>query len=171
MGGAALMAVGRASGEDRAMAAAEQALSSPMLDVTIDGARGILFNVTGGNDLSLYEINQAASVIRSTAHPDVNLIFGAVIDENMEDEVRITVIATGFDHGAPPPNQRFGNSRRSRMAESSRPSIMSGRPRREVRQQAEPPAAPPAREPKPSSRPSNFRTDDLDIPAFLRKRK
>ena len=96
-GGAALMAVGRAAGEDRARIAAEAAISSQLLDITIDGARGILFNVTGGPDLTLFEVNQAAAIIKETAHPDVNLIFGAVIDENMGDEVRITVIATGFD--------------------------------------------------------------------------
>ena len=96
-GGAALMAVGRASGENRALEAAQQAISSRLLDITIDGARGILFNITGGDDLTLFEVNEAASIIRETAHPDVNLIFGAVIDEQMHDEVRITVIATGFD--------------------------------------------------------------------------
>ncbi len=96
-GGAALMAVGRANGEDRALEAAEKAISSDLLDITIDGARGILFNVTGGPDLSLYEVNEAASIIKRTAHPDVNLIFGAVVDQEMEDEIRITVIATGFD--------------------------------------------------------------------------
>ncbi len=98
-GGAALMAVGRASGENRAVEAAQQAVSSRLLDITIDGARGILFNITGGSDLSLYEVNEAASIIKETAHPEVNLIFGAVIDEAMEDEIRITVIATGFDGG------------------------------------------------------------------------
>ena len=98
-GGAALMAVGRASGENRAVEAAQQAISSRLLDITIDGARGILFNVTGGPDLSLHEVNEAASIIKETAHPDVNLIFGAVIDESMGDEIRITVIATGFDTG------------------------------------------------------------------------
>jgi cell division protein FtsZ len=96
-GGAALMAVGRASGEDRARVAAEHAISSNLLDVTIDGARGILFNVTGGPSMSLFEVNEAAAIIKETAHPDVNLIFGAVIDDNMGDDVRITVIATGFD--------------------------------------------------------------------------
>ena len=96
-GGAALMAVGRASGENRAVEAAQQAISSRLLDITIDGARGILFNVTGGPDLTLYEVNEAASIIRETAHPDANMIFGAVIDEEMKDEIRITVIATGFD--------------------------------------------------------------------------
>ncbi len=102
-GGAALMAVGRASGENRAVEAAQQAISSRLLDITIDGARGILFNITGGSDLSLYEVNEAASIIKETAHPEVNLIFGAVIDENMQDEIRITVIATGFDGGQPRP--------------------------------------------------------------------
>src|SRR5512133_3627543 len=96
-GGAALMAVGRASGEDRALKAAEQAISNQLLDITIDGARGILFNITGGSSLSLFEVNQAAAIIKETAHPDVNMIFGAVIDPNLADEVRITVIATGFD--------------------------------------------------------------------------
>lgn len=96
-GGAALMAVGRATGEDRSRVAAEHAISSNLLDVTIDGARGILFNVTGGPNMSLFEVNEAAAIIKETAHPDVNLIFGAVIDENMGDEIRITVIATGFD--------------------------------------------------------------------------
>jgi cell division protein FtsZ len=96
-GGAALMAVGRAAGEDRARKAAEAAVSSSLLDVTIDGARGILFNVTGGPDLSLFDVNEAAAIIKETAHPDVNLIFGAVIDDNMKDEIRITVIATGFE--------------------------------------------------------------------------
>src|SRR5260370_31764786 len=96
-GGAALMAVGTASGEDRARKAAEAAISSNLLDVTIDGARGILFNVTGGPDMSLFEVNEAAAIIKETSHNDVNLIFGAVIDENMRDQIRITVIATGFE--------------------------------------------------------------------------
>lgn len=96
-GGAALMAVGRGTGEDRARIAAEQAVSSRLLDVTIDGAQGVLFNITGGSTLSLYEVNQAAEVIRETTHPDANVIFGAVVDEAMGDEIRITVIATRFD--------------------------------------------------------------------------
>ena len=96
-GGAALMAVGRGTGEDRARIAAEQAVSSRLLDVTIDGAQGVLFNITGGTTLSLYEVNQAAEVIRETTHPDANVIFGAVVDEAMGDEIRITVIATRFD--------------------------------------------------------------------------
>jgi cell division protein FtsZ len=97
-GGSALMAVGSASGDTRAVDAAYAAVSSPLLDVTIDGATGVLFNVTGGTDLTLHEVDEAARVIRDMAHPDVNLIFGAVMDPEMEDgEIQITVIATGFD--------------------------------------------------------------------------
>jgi cell division protein FtsZ len=99
-GGAALMAVGRASGDDRARKAAEMAISSQLLDITIDGARGVIFNVTGGNNLSLFEVSEAAAIIKETAHPDVNLIFGAVIDPSLTDELRITVIATGFEKPA-----------------------------------------------------------------------
>jgi len=99
-GGSALMAIGRAKGEGRAQEAARQAISSALLDVTIDGSRGILFNVTGGNDLSLFEVNEAAEIIRATADPEANIIFGAVIDPEMEDEIRITVIATGFEAAA-----------------------------------------------------------------------
>ncbi|MBI5348100.1 MAG: cell division protein FtsZ, partial [Chloroflexi bacterium] len=101
-GGAALMAVGRASGEDRARLAAEAAISSSLLDITIDGARGILFNVTGGPSMTLFEVNQAAAIIKETAHPDVNLIFGAVVDPSMGEELRITVIATGFERQSMP---------------------------------------------------------------------
>jgi cell division protein FtsZ len=97
-GGSALMAVGRASGDTRAVDAAYAAVSSPLLDITIDGATGVILNVAGGMDLTLYEINEAARVITGMAHPDVNLIFGAVMDPEMEKgEIRLTVIATGFD--------------------------------------------------------------------------
>jgi cell division protein FtsZ len=156
-GGAALMAVGNAKGEERAREAAEKAISSQLLDITIDGARGILFNVTGGPDLTLFEVNQAAAIIKETAHPDVNLIFGAVIDPTMKEEIRITVIATGFE--------RTGMPRR----------IMEPLPA--VR--GETPAAKPV-EPKPQTasqpkpvaefQPRTFKTEDLDIPTFLRNR-
>ena len=164
LGGAALMAVGHGTGDDRAREAAEQALSSHLLDVTIDGARGILFNVTGGSDLGLYEINQAASIIRETAHPDVNLIFGAVIDERMEDKIRITVIATGFEHHMP--------LVRPITRAVSRPALQDI------------PNQPPVREPvsvgasatrqssdSHSVSQSSYRINDVDIPAFLRKRR
>jgi cell division protein FtsZ len=109
-GGAALMAVGTASGEDRGRIAAEQAIESKLLDVTIDGARGILFNVTGGPDLSLNDVFEAATVIRQSAHPECNVIFGAVVDEKMKDTVRITVIATGFDTVSGQPRRPGGTT-------------------------------------------------------------
>ncbi len=147
-GGAALMAVGRASGEDRSRVAAEQAISSHLLDITIDGARGILFNVTGGHDLSLYEVNQAAAIIKETAHPDVNLIFGAVIDPNMGEELRVTVIATGFERsGGLHHAMRRPRSRTESRARDGQAAIAA----EEFQAQA-------------------FDMNDLDIPAFLRRR-
>ncbi|MBX6334010.1 cell division protein FtsZ, partial [Candidatus Saccharibacteria bacterium] len=95
--GSALMGIGRASGENRAIQAAQQAIDSPLLEVSIDGARGILFNVIGGNDLSMHEINTAAETITSAADPDANIIFGATINPELEGEIIITVVATGFD--------------------------------------------------------------------------
>src|SRR6185369_5194055 len=95
--GSALMGIGRASGDNRAVQAAQQAIESPLLEVSIDGARGILFNVIGGNDLSMHEINTAAETITSAADPDANIIFGATISPELEGEIIITVVATGFD--------------------------------------------------------------------------
>ncbi|HEX7368116.1 MAG TPA: cell division protein FtsZ [Candidatus Saccharimonadales bacterium] len=95
--GSALMGIGRASGENRALSAAQQAIESPLLEVSIDGARGILFNVIGGNDLSMHEINAAAETITAAADPDANIIFGATINSDLDGEVIITVVATGFD--------------------------------------------------------------------------
>ncbi len=158
-GGAALMAVGKAAGEERAQAAAEQAISSQLLDITIDGARGILFNVTGGPDLTLFEVNQAAAIIKETAHPDVNLIFGAVIDPNMGDEVRITVIATGFE--------RAGAPRRIVDPTPARPEIKKHH--ETVEQSREIPSAP-ASKATNEFQPRTFNTEDLDIPTFLRNR-
>jgi cell division protein FtsZ len=95
--GSALMGIGRASGEGRATEAAKEAIASPLLEVNISGAQGVLFNVTGGPSLGLYEVDEAAEIIRGTADPEANIIFGTVIDERMGDEIAITVIATGFD--------------------------------------------------------------------------
>lgn len=151
-GGAALMAVGNAKGEDAARIAAEQAISSQLLDITIDGARGILFNVTGGPELTLFDVNQAAAIIKETAHPDVNLIFGAVIDPSMKDSVRITVIATGFE--------RTGMPRR-----------VSEAPVQEPREKGEPISiSQPSRPAVKEFQPRAINTDDLDIPTFLRNR-
>jgi cell division protein FtsZ len=99
--GTALMGIGNARGDDRAVAAAETAISSPLLEASIDGARGVLLSVSGGSDLGLFEINEAARMVAESAHPEANIIFGAVIDDALGDEVRVTVIAAGFDGGQP----------------------------------------------------------------------
>lgn len=195
-GGAALMAVGTATGEDRARKAAEAAVSSSLLDVTIDGARGILFNVTGGPDMSLFEVNEAAAIIKETAHPDVNLIFGAVVDENMRDQIRITVIATGFERPtggvlrpaiAKPTNTGRGNPSFSapapRQSQPQQPPAPVEPPRPQAQQQQPaytlppPPARtpmpepPPARPQPPAARPPEPKAPDadLDYPTFLRR--
>ena len=169
-GGAALMAVGSASGEGRARAAAEQAIASNLLDVTIDGARGILFNITGGNDLSLFEVNEAATLIRAAAHPDCRVIFGAVIDPNLKEEMRITVIATGFDQDA-------ATGRTSRMirnvaaasasaARNSAPGATRVMPRLESNHSA------PVANDAPTSiyQSAQLDPDNLELPSFLRRR-
>jgi cell division protein FtsZ len=95
--GSSLMGIGSARGEDRAVMAAQNAVSSPLLEASIDGARGVLISVSGGSDLGLFEVNQAANIIAKSAHPDANIIFGAVIDDQLGDELRLTVIASGFE--------------------------------------------------------------------------
>jgi cell division protein FtsZ len=95
--GSALMGIGQSSGDDRAVSAAKQAISSPLLESAIDGARGILLNITGPSSMGLFEMNAAAEIIHAVAHPDANIIFGTVIDDEMGDEVKVTVIAAGFD--------------------------------------------------------------------------
>src|SRR5438128_427551 len=102
--GSALMGIGSARGDDRALLAAEQAIASPLLEASMEGAHGVLLSISGGSDLGLFEINEAASLVSDAAHPDANIIFGAVIDDALGDEVRVTVIAAGFDGGRP--NQR-----------------------------------------------------------------
>ena len=161
-GGAALMAVGQASGEDRAIKAAEQAISNQLLDVTINGARGILFNVTGGESLKLFEVNQAAAIIKETAHPEVNLIFGAVIDESLGDALRITVIATGFEGNSISP-------RREAKVETKPNTYAKQRPLDGILEKDN---APETYEPRRDAYefPTRINTDDLDVPAFLRKR-
>jgi cell division protein FtsZ len=194
-GGAALMAVGRGTGDDRAINAARQAIHNGLLDVTIDGARGILFNITGGGSLSLQEVNEAAQIVRESAHPDVHLIFGAQIDENMGDEVRITVIATGFEQGrARKPGEGFGSQSFSAGAQSSfrssapaqntnsytqrppsQPSVPLMQPQQppaQPQRQAAPPP-PPAPQTQRPLQPVEPRqeADNTDIPAFLRRKR
>lgn len=198
-GGAALMAVGRAEGDDRARRAAEAAISSALLDVTIDGARGILFNITGGPDLSLFEVNEAAAIIKESAHPEVNLIFGAQIDEGMGDEVRCTVIATGFEHSrvqrkidAPTSFRPSSSTSSSSSSSSSRQSQPPPRQTPQYQQYSAPPPpaqsvtpppeTPPRQEQPPTTPPPQqppktdfsarvYDEDNIEIPAFLRKPK
>ncbi|MCC6613285.1 MAG: cell division protein FtsZ [Anaerolineae bacterium] len=190
-GGAALMAVGRASGDERAPKAAEAAISSALLDVTIDGARGILFNITGGADLSLFEVSAAASVIKESAHPEANVIFGAQIDESLGDEVRVTVIATGFEGSrvarkmeqpAYRPIQRPAQQQYeySQPTPQQRPAQQYSAPQQQQPQQeSETPPAAPQQPQTPPARPQQdasygarvYDEDNIDIPTFLRKRK
>jgi cell division protein FtsZ len=107
--GSALLGIGTGVGENRAQMAARAAISSPLLDLSIEGARGVLFNIAGGQDLTMFEVDEAARIISSAADPDANVIFGAVIKDDLSDQVRITVIATGFDET------------RSRLAQMSKP--------------------------------------------------
>ncbi|HVF55826.1 MAG TPA: cell division protein FtsZ [Pyrinomonadaceae bacterium] len=147
--GLALMGAGRASGENRAMEATQQAISSPLLEeATIEGAKGVLINITGGLDLTLFEVNEASSIIREAADDDANIIFGAVIDETLHDEMKITVIATGFDKDMADvgtTTHAGASSQHSRY----NPSAGGDLP------------------PRPGSSP---RADDLDVPTFIRKK-
>ncbi|HEY9151761.1 MAG TPA: cell division protein FtsZ [Anaerolineales bacterium] len=165
-GGAALMAVGHGSGEDRAKTAAEQAISSQLLDITIDGARGVLFNVTGGPNMTLFEVNQAAAIIRETAHPDVNMIFGAVIDPDMGDEIRVTVIATGFERSGVPRRALERLTTRTEKPASQPTHFI--RPSESISVGAE---LKPSSESRPAASSPSINSDDLDIPTFLRNRR
>ncbi|WNC12813.1 cell division protein FtsZ [Brevibacillus brevis] len=156
--GSALMGIGISSGENRAAEAARRAISSPLLETSIDGARGVLLNITGGTNLSLYEVNEAADIVSSAADPDVNMIFGAVINEDLKNELLVTVIATGFEH-----TQRQEIPRRQQQQVNpagSRPTPVSNT--NNLRSKEE-------EEDKSFFSMSNL--DNLDIPAFLRNRR
>src|SRR4051794_16900702 len=157
--GSALMGIGYGAGEGRALAAARAAISSPLLEASIEGARGILLNISGGSDLGLFEVNEAAEVIHGVAHPDANIIFGAVIDDEMGDEVRVTVIAAGFDRWEGKDKPEAGSS----TAPSGRaPSRGSGR--------ASAPTPSEARDVFASSDADDELEgdDDFDVPSFLK---
>jgi cell division protein FtsZ len=176
--GSALMGIGSARGDDRALVAAEGAIASPLLEASIEGAHGVLMNVSGGSDLGLFEIHEAAQLVADAAHPDANIIFGAVIDDALGDEVRVTVIAAGFDGGAPRP--RAQEPRRARIPEvevdSTAPDETVDRTV-DLTEQERPvtrPAAPaPARvsgraEPPRRTIVFDDGSDDLDVPDFLK---
>ena len=160
--GMAFMGMGVASGENKATEAAQKAISSPLLeDISINGAQGLLINITGGNDLALHEVNDASSMIQEEAHEDANIIFGAVIDPKMEGEIRITVIATGF--GAFEEN-KFTNLKKtmSSLPESVGDQDFPAYLRNEMNSEA-------LEVTKVGTIVSEFVTDDYDIPTFLRK--
>jgi cell division protein FtsZ len=172
--GLALMGTGVAKGENRAIEAAQRAISSPLLeDITISGARGILINITGGADLTLYEVNEASTLVQEEAAEDANIIFGAVIDENLREEMRVTVIATGFGMAEEKeeriPESRAANSEREKTVinfarkESNRdiPTFIRQEKGVEVQER-------PAKSARGRLSP-NLREDEYDIPTFLRK--
>jgi cell division protein FtsZ len=161
--GSALMGIGSARGEDRARAAAEMAVSSPLLEASIEGAHGVLLSIAGGSDLGLFEVSAAANLIEAAAHEDANIIFGTVIDDALGDEVRVTVIAAGFDGGAPPRR----NPPRPAPVRTPVQQPVVDRP-------AEPPvdetaevAVPTPERPAAPERPA-IDDDELDVPDFLK---
>ncbi|MEM1312646.1 MAG: cell division protein FtsZ [Patescibacteria group bacterium] len=162
--GTALMGMGRASGsgEDRSRSAAVMAIDSPLLELSIEGARGVLFNVQGGKNLSLLEVSEAAEIIRQHADPEAKIIFGTSIDPNLQDEIRITVIATGFTKEKEDSVMPFSNP-----VTGSREVKMPYNLPRFGRDEPETPTTAPQMPPQSSS---NFNDDQLDIPAFLRKK-
>src|SRR5438094_2300705 len=157
--GSALMGIGHGSGEARAADAARQAIMSPLLEQSIDGARGVLFTITGGPDLTLFEVNEAAEIIHAAADPEANIIFGAVIDERMQNDVKISVIATGFDQSRP-------------LRRIDQPLY-----RKTVGPHGERAAPAPVVAPAPMTAPhakaeesKKYAADDLEVPSFLRRR-
>jgi cell division protein FtsZ len=180
--GSALMAIGHGTGENRAVEAAKAAVSSPLLDVAMDGAKGILFNITGGDDLTLFEVNEAAEIITKAADADAMIIVGAVPDPRMGSDVRITVIATGFENRPQQAASRTparSSEYSSRDLSGSRASYLDSQRERSTRspyegtspargreRDVQEPYERPARSPQPE--PPAGQTDSLDIPPFLR---
>lgn len=154
--GSALMGIGVATGETRATEAAKKAISSPLLETSIDGAHGILMNITGGTNLSLYEVQEAADLVTNAADEEVNVIFGSVINENLNDEIVVTVIATGFDESI----QKAEAAKRDiRPTLNQKQHAATRAPEEPIQREREQPA--------PRSKPEE---DELDIPTFLRNR-
>jgi cell division protein FtsZ len=181
--GSALMGIGSARGEDRSVAAAEMAVSSPLLEASIDGAHGVLLSIAGGSDLGLFEINEAAALVAQAVHPEANIIFGATIDDALGDEVRVTVIAAGFDGGTPKRRDEGTVLRREPRQQTQEETkaaaqAQAAATRREDTPEREPAYAgirtaqgspePAGQAPKPAPRQVQFDDDDLDIPDFLK---
>ena len=159
--GSALMGIGAATGESKAKDAATKAISSPLLEASIDGAKGILLNISGGSDMGLFEVNEAAEIISKAAHPEANIIFGAVIDESMGEEVRVTVIATGFE---------------PRGAVNTKLDFLTDAPLTETTEQpqVEAPKEPSIFDTGPvieKDKIPELESDEIDIPTFLKKKQ
>jgi len=175
--GSALMGIGSARGEDRSVAAAEMAVSSPLLEASIDGAHGVLLSIAGGSDLGLFEINEAAALVAEAVHPDANIIFGATIDDALGDEVRVTVIAAGFDGGMPKRAHEGAVLRRTPPAPQqtqaeTRAAAAAVATQRQDEKEKVPagatPVAPTPTTPRPAPKQMQFDDDDLDVPDFLK---
>src|SRR4051812_7757049 len=151
--GSALMGIGRARGEDRAEVAAQQAISSPLLEASMDGAQGVLLNISGGSDLGLFEINGAAELVAEAAHPEANIIFGAVIDDSLGDEVRVTVIAAGFESAQADRRQKGYPQARRGTGQDGRVVDVRDEPRRPAAAGAGEGAGRPMRNEPPPARP------------------
>jgi cell division protein FtsZ len=160
--GTALMGIGQASGENRAVVAAKAAISSPLLEASIDGARGILLNITGPSDLGLFEMNASAEIIQGVAHPDANIIFGTVIDDEMGDEVKVTVIAAGFDRwdSGAQPSGASGRSSSSSSAPTPLKVVEAPKPATSLKDLFGPDEA--------DQDPLDGGDDDFDVPSFLK---
>ncbi|WP_313813519.1 cell division protein FtsZ [Glutamicibacter sp.] len=177
--GSALMGIGSARGEDRAVKAAELAIASPLLEASIDGAHGVLLSIQGGSDLGLFEINEAARLVQEVAHPEANIIFGAVIDDALGDEARVTVIAAGFDE-PDVTSKPMAPAAAAKPAVAPRP-VEPAVPAAPVEPAAPAPAPAPVAEEKPAAERNSFQdlpdvvdsdlngsNDDLDVPDFLK---
>ncbi|WNS79801.1 cell division protein FtsZ [Domibacillus sp. DTU_2020_1001157_1_SI_ALB_TIR_016] len=164
--GSALMGIGVASGENRAVEAAKKAISSPLLEKAIDGAQGVLMNITGGTNLSLYEVQEAADIVSSASDQDVNMIFGSVINENLKEEIVVTVIATGFKEVPGEAGQQVRPGLGQVKPQPSQPASQQQQPKsRELKREDAPaPEQPMRQHQQPSA------DDTLDIPTFLRNR-
>ncbi|MFJ6207851.1 cell division protein FtsZ [Lysinibacillus sp. NPDC092081] len=161
--GSALMGIGIATGENRAAEAAKKAISSPLLESSIDGAKGVLMNITGGSNLSLFEVQEAADIVASASDEEVNMIFGSVINENLKDEIIVTVIATGFSEEA---IQQQRNTSRPTLNTNRQATQQQQAPIREQRQDVH------VQQEQPRQNQQNYAQDDmLEVPAFLRNRK
>jgi cell division protein FtsZ len=191
--GSALMGIGRASGDNRSIEAARAAIDSPLLELSIDGAKGILFSIAGGTDLGMYEIDEAAKAITEAADQDANIIFGTIIDETMQGEVKITVVATGFEHDnnrmqgkgfaiGRGVNRPLGGEYQAPMQQGSNVTTLGGLPYQPQQQQPAPapqPAPPsypayeqpsPVRRPEPQPTHEDAEDMELDVPTFIRRK-